>query len=94
MGRATSEVKHPYVRRVRGICGGEPVIAGTRFTVRAVVEYAYHQGMSAEEMAHEWPHLTLSQIHDALSYYHDHKDLIDRLIHENRESVARKRADT
>ena len=91
LARTSSEVKHPYVQRVRGVCGGEPTISGTRFIVRAVVEYVYHQGMSPKEMVREWGHLTLAQIHDALSYYHGHKDVIDRLIHDNRELVARKR---
>lgn len=91
MSQSTSKVEHPYVRRIRGVCGGEPTISGTRFTVRAVVEYAYHQGMSPEEIVREWEHLTLAQVHDALSYYHDHKDLIDRLIRENRTLIPRKR---
>lgn len=68
------------------------MIRGSRFTVRAVVEYAYRLGMTPEEIVHEWKHLSLAQIHDALSYYHDHKSEIDRLIRENRESILRKKA--
>jgi len=89
--KRVAEVRHPYIHRKRGVCGGEPVIRGTRFTARAVVEYVYHLGMTPEEMVREWKHLTLAQIYDALSYYHDHKKAIDRLIHENRESVVRKK---
>lgn len=91
MGRTIAEVRHPYVHRVKSVCGGEPIIRGTRFPVRSVVTYVFRQGMTPEEMVRKWTHLTLSQIYDALSFYHDHTDEIDRLIHENRESVARRK---
>lgn len=32
------------------------------------------QGMTPEELVSEFPHLTLAQVYDALSYYYDHKD--------------------
>ncbi len=65
-----AEVRHPHVEGVKGRCGGEPVIRGTRFPVRSVVVYVHHQGMLPEEMVREWKQLTLAQIHDALSYCH------------------------
>jgi hypothetical protein len=40
-------------------------------------------GMKPEEIAEEYE-LPLSQIFDALSYYLDHKDEIERQIEENR----------
>jgi len=91
MTRAIAEVKYPYVHRVKGICGGQPVIRGTRFPVRSVVEYVLRQGMTPEEMVREWEHLTLAQIYDALSYYHDHKEEIDPLVRGNQEVLARKK---
>ena len=90
MGR-TKEVKHPYIHRAKGVCGGEPVVRGTRFTVRAIVEYVLLQGMGPEEVVREWRHLDLAQVYDALSYYHDHKQEIDRLIRDNREAAERKK---
>jgi uncharacterized protein (DUF433 family) len=83
---------HPYVERRPGVCGGEPVIAGTRFPVRSVVTNVYRLGMMPEEMVEAWPYLTLARIHDALSFYHDHRQMIDRAIRENRETVVRRRA--
>ena len=85
------ELKHAYIHRKRGVCGGRPVIRGTRFPVSAVVEYVYRLGMTPEEMVREWKHLSLAQIHDALSYYHDHKDEIDQSIRRNNESILRKK---
>ena len=80
---ASSDTKHPHVTRTEGVCGGEPVIRGTRFTVRAVVAYVLRYGMTVEEVLREWTHLTAAQVYDALSYYYDHKDEIDDLIRQN-----------
>lgn len=86
-----AEVKHPYVHRKKGVCGGEPVIRGTRFPVRSVVVYVLRMGMTPEVMVRKWSELTPAKIYDALSYYHDHKKEIDRLIHENQEPVVRRK---
>jgi len=37
-------------------------------------------GFIPEEIQIKLPHLGLSQVYDALSYYYDHKDEIDRDI--------------
>jgi len=84
--------QHPYVERRPGVCGGNPVIVGTRFPVRSVVTSVYRLGMTPEEMVEAWPYLTLAHIHDALSFYHDHRLMIDRAIRENRETVVRRQA--
>lgn len=83
--------EHPYIERRPGICGGEPVIVGTRFPVRSVVTSIYHLGMTPEEMVEAWSYLTLAYVHDALSFYHDHRAMIDRAIRENREAVVRRK---
>ncbi len=83
---------HPYVERRPGVCGGEPVIVGTRFPVRSVVTNIYRLGMTPEEMVEAWPYLTLAHVHDALSFYHDHRPTIDRAIRENRETSVRRGA--
>ena len=81
---------HPYVERRPGVCGGEPVISGTRFPVRSVVTNIYRLGMTPEEMVEAWPYLTLAHVHDALSFYHDHRALIDGAIRKNRETAVRR----
>jgi Protein of unknown function (DUF433) len=40
----------PYVERRPGVCGGEPVIVGTRFPVRSVVTNVYRLGLMPEEI--------------------------------------------
>jgi uncharacterized protein (DUF433 family)/antitoxin (DNA-binding transcriptional repressor) of toxin-antitoxin stability system len=71
-----------YVTRVPGICGGRPIIRGTRVPVKAIVGY-HKLGLSAEEVATALPNLTLAQIHETLSYYYDHVDEIEQDIREN-----------
>lgn len=74
--------EHPYIVRDNEIFGGEPVIKGTRTPVRAIVEW-WKFGASPEEILENLPHLTLSQIFDALSYYADHRGEIEQYIAEN-----------
>ena len=76
----TVKVRHPHVASKEGICGGRPVIAGTRFTVRSIVNYVLREGVTPEELVREFTHLSLAKVYDALSFYYDHKAEIDRDI--------------
>jgi uncharacterized protein (DUF433 family) len=71
---------------------GEPMIAGTGMPVRAVAEI-WLMGAQPEEILLHHPHLTLSQVFDALSYYADHRSEIDRIIEANKvpEALSGKR---
>ncbi len=75
------EIVHPYIECVVGVQGGRPVIKGTRFPVNSIVQN-HRRGLSVDEMLREFPHLTPAQIHDALSYYYDHRQQIDAEIQE------------
>jgi uncharacterized protein (DUF433 family) len=78
-----AQVKHPYVIKRRGICGGKPIIAGTRIPVWAIAGWSC-KGYAAEKIQREiYPILGLTEVYDALSYYHDHKEEIDRQLAEN-----------
>jgi uncharacterized protein (DUF433 family) len=72
------EVKkeHPYIVKVNGICGGRPIIKGTRITVRVIVNLL-RQGCSHEEIIATYPHLKPAAIYDALSYHFDHQEEIE-----------------
>jgi len=89
MTRAVEKVMHPYITSRRDYCGGHPVIKGTKFPVRSVVNYILRQGFSPEELVREFPHLTLAQVYDALSYYYDHQEEIERELQENTEERLR-----
>ena len=55
-------------------------IDGTRMKVIHIAIELLARGSSPEQMQEAWPHLTLAQIHSALSYYYDHKAEIDAQI--------------
>lgn len=73
------ELQHPYVECRADVHGGRPVIKGTRFPVSSIVQN-YRRGLSAEEILHEFPHLRPAHVYDALSFYHDLQELLDREI--------------
>lgn len=77
------KTEHPYIVRKSGVCGGSPVIEGTRITVRLIAQFI-KAGSSAEEIFAAYPHLSLAQIHDAISYYFDHREEIEQEIEDNK----------
>ncbi len=79
---------HPYVRQKEGVQGGRPVIVGTRTPVRSIVFY-HKMGDTPEEIQDKYPHLTLAQIYDALSYYYDHQEEIDHDMESDTEEKIR-----
>ncbi len=49
--------EHPYIIKIASVCGGRPIIKGTRTPVRAIVEY-YRLGMDAYQILTELPYIT------------------------------------
>jgi uncharacterized protein (DUF433 family) len=85
--------EHPHIVRTLGVLGGKPRIAGTRIAVWLVA--ARHRAEhSIADMLEDWPRVNQAQLHDALSYYHDHREEIERQIYENSEEATRKRIKT
>lgn len=56
---------------------GVPWISGANTKVIEVVLDKMAHGSSPEEMHVQYPHLSLSQIHAALSYYYEHQAELD-----------------
>jgi len=73
-------IDHPYIVSDPS---GEPVIRDTRVPVRAIVEL-WRVGVRPEEIPDHLPHIGLAQAFDALSYYADHREQVDRFIEINR----------
>jgi len=71
-----------YVTRTPEILSGEPIIAGTRTSVRAIVSL-WHMDNKPEEIPSHLPHITLAQVFDALSFYLDNQSEIDEYIERN-----------
>lgn len=79
---------HRYVTTDPVVCDGKPIIAGTRTrVVQIAVEYD-RLGWTPDEIVEAHPHLTLAQVHDALSYYYEHRITLDRDITAGQEFVA------
>lgn len=78
-------ISHPYIVSLPDWRGGAPIIRGTNFPVHSVVNYVLHQGMTPEELVAEFMYLNLSQVYDALSYYHDFQAEIDQKLAEGTE---------
>ena len=67
---------HPHIVRVQGVCGGRPVIEGTRLSVKLIVGWA-RMGVTVKEVAAQYPDVLSVQIADALAYYEDHPEEIE-----------------
>jgi len=89
MSTSRPSIMHPHIIRDRNICGGSPVIAGTRFPVRSVVFYSIKIGLTPEEIVEKFPHLSLAQVYDALAYYYDNRSEVEQDILENTEETVR-----
>jgi len=85
---AEKKTKHPYISIDPKISRGQPVIRGTRIRVMDIAIKYELMGLSADNIIDEYPHLKLEQVHDALSYYYENKDIFDRKYRENQEFLT------
>lgn len=70
---------YPYISKNSKISNGEPLVDGTRVTVRTIAGY-YQMGMDVDEILKTLSHLKASQVHSALAYYFDHQTEIDEIL--------------
>lgn len=87
---APQRTEHPYIVRVKGVCAGRPIIKGTRISVRHIAQL-YKSGDAVDEILKAHPHLSAAAVHDAISYYLDHQQEIEKEIAENRLQVVLKK---
>jgi uncharacterized protein (DUF433 family) len=80
-----AEASSRYVTSNPEILGGEPIIIGTRTSIRAIVGL-WRLGIMPEEILNHLPHLTLAQVFDALSFYLDHQTEVNDYIERNQVS--------
>jgi len=64
------------IERSPSIRGGRPCIAGTGVSVRRIAQW-HNFGLTPEEIAAKFGHLSLAQVHAALAYYHANRAEID-----------------
>ena len=82
---STHYIQDTYIVEDEGICGGKPRIEGTRMKVQLIAFEYEHMGMTPDQICDAHPHLTLAQVHAAISYYYAHKADIDNVIREDHE---------
>jgi uncharacterized protein (DUF433 family) len=73
--------------------GGAARIAGTRIKVIHLVMEKTANKWNTEELQVQFPHLSMSQIHAALTYYFDHQHEIDAQIQASVERADRMHQD-
>jgi uncharacterized protein (DUF433 family) len=71
-----------HIEVTPGTRGGRPRIAGTRITVADIVIMHLRMGQAVEEIADAYD-LPLAGVYAALTYYHDHREEIDKGIEED-----------
>jgi uncharacterized protein (DUF433 family) len=81
------KTEHCYVHKDGAICGGDPVIVGTRIPVRLIYQRT-QAGETVEMIRQAYPHITPAQIHDALSYAYDHLVAIEQEIRREEQAYA------
>jgi uncharacterized protein (DUF433 family) len=73
------------------IRGGRSCVAGTGVSVRRIAQW-HKMGLIPEEIVHKFGHLSLAQVHAALTYYYANQAEIDAdLEAEDRETEALER---
>jgi len=81
--------EHAYIEVVEKITGSQAMMKGTRVPVSIIIG-DLRMGETPESLVDNiLPHLTLAQVYDALSYYHDHQDEIEQEMIENTEEYGR-----
>ena len=80
MSRVEPAVPNEFISQTPDICGGAPVITGTRVRVSHVAFRYERERQSPDDIVQAYPHLTLAQVHAALSYYYSHREDIDQEI--------------
>jgi uncharacterized protein (DUF433 family) len=76
----------PGVESTPAVCGGDPVLAGTRFPIHILVQHLRHAGGSIDRVLCSFPDLTRSQVEQGLAYYEQQREELDALARRDRDS--------
>ena len=79
MPTSVKEIQHPYITSNKKIRGGQAIISSTGIRVLDIAIRYEIMGMTPDDIIVALPHLNLSQVHYALSYYYEHKSEIDKM---------------
>lgn len=85
-----TQTAYQHIVQTPGTLGGKPRIDGHRIAVEHVAVWHEQLGYSVEEIACDYG-LTLAQVYAALTYYHDHKEVMDQSMKESEAFVEEMR---
>ncbi len=71
-------VERRHIATIPGVCGGKPCVKGTRIRVWDIHVWHDLHGMTPEEIVAEFPQITIADVHAALMYYHDNRELLEK----------------
>ena len=80
---AEQNTEHPHIVRIENV----PTLRGTRLPVRLIAQM-YRAGDSVDDILHSYPQLSAAVVHDAVSYYLDHRADIEQEIAAHRIEAA------
>jgi uncharacterized protein (DUF433 family) len=83
---ATSIDIGTLISRRAEIRGGRPCISGTGVSVRRIAVW-HNMGLTPEEIVENFGHLSLAQVHAALTYYHANKAEVDADLEAERQEA-------
>ncbi len=72
------DVSTEHIEIVEGAGGPKARVKGHRILVEHVVGWVEDQHMSMDEIMENFPTITRADVYDALAYYWDHKEELDR----------------
>jgi len=84
---AIEVIEKTHIVQDKGICSGQPRIAGTRIKVQHIAIEYERLGWTPDQICEAHPSLTLADVHAAIAYYYDHKQKIDEAIQNDEEFV-------
>ena len=66
------------------ICGGDPVLLGTRISVANIIEKR-NLGYDIDQILEDYPHLSRDQVIACFEYYEENKKDIQQILEEEKE---------
>jgi uncharacterized protein (DUF433 family) len=82
-----SRISTEHIEKTPGVCGGRACIVGHRVRVMDIAVLREKRGLSPEEIVHQYPGITLADVHAALTYFLDHRPEIEDEFRQDEEAV-------
>jgi uncharacterized protein (DUF433 family) len=84
-----SSVSTEHIAKTPAVCGGRACIAGHRIRVMDIAVLYEKRGLAPEEIAHQYPGITLADVHAAVAYFLDHRQEIEEEFRQDEDAARR-----